>query len=99
MTAAHILSRWRRVRGVVKTYTMWFTLLNIAEAGGVGITRATLAESTGLRGPSLTHSLRIMRKAGLVTERLGERTGRASPPTISTITPKGLEFLGLKPSP
>lgn len=99
MTATHILSRWRRVRGVLKTYSLWMTLLNIAEAGERGITRTSLAENTSLKNASLTYSLKIMRKAGLVTEHVPPRVGKHRSPTISTITPQGLEFLGLKATP
>jgi len=98
MTATHILSRWRRVRGALKTYSMWMTLLNIAESGESGITRKNLSLSVRVNPESLAYSLKSLCKAGLVTEHLGERTGKARPATISTITPKGLEFLGLLPS-
>lgn len=98
MTATHILSRWRRVRGALKTYSMWMTLLNIAESGENGITRKQLSLLVRVNPESLTYSLKSLRDAGLVTERLGDRTSKARPATISTITPKGLEFLGLLPS-
>lgn len=98
MTATHILARWRRVRGVLKSRQLWFTILAIAEAGEDGIKRTDLAEVSGAASPSLTHSCKKLIAAGIITERLGERTNGRMPPTISTITPKGLDFLGLKPS-
>jgi hypothetical protein len=101
MNASHILSRWRRVRGVLRRSSVWFTALTIAEAGTRGIRRTDLAELTGLENASLTHSIGLMRSAGLVVQEQGQRragqTGAC--PMIAKITPKGLEFLGLKPMP
>lgn len=99
MNATHILSRWRRVRGVLNKPSMWFILLTIAEAGGRGIARVHLANSVSMKCESLTHSMRILVRAGLVTEQLAERTSKCRPANIATITPKGLQFLCLSPMP
>lgn len=95
MTATHILSRWRRVRRSVKTLTKWMTLLNIAEAGAIGLSHSCLVNHTGLSPRALFHSVKVMREAGLVTNRAGPKSANNKPATIIAITPKGLEFLGL----
>jgi hypothetical protein len=101
MNASHILSRWRRVRGVLKRPSMWFTLLAIAEAGERGIKRADLAKTVRLDHKSLTHSIGILRRAGLLTQHQGERqpgnTGQY--PLMARITLEGLKFLGLNAMP
>jgi DNA-binding MarR family transcriptional regulator len=95
MTATHILSRWRRVRGSVKTLTKWMTLLNIAEAGAIGLSHSCLVQQTGLSPRALFQSVKTMREAGLVTNHAGPMSANGKHATIITITPKGLEFLGL----
>jgi DNA-binding MarR family transcriptional regulator len=95
MTATHILSRWRRVRGSVKTLTKWMTLLNIAEAGAIGLSHSCLVNQTGLSSRALFHSVKTMREAGLVDKHAGPKSANGKHATIITITPKGLEFLGL----
>jgi DNA-binding MarR family transcriptional regulator len=95
MTATHILSRWRRVRGSVKTLTKWMTLLNIAEAGAIGLSHSCLVNQTGLSPRALFQSVKTMSNAGLITKHAGPKSANSKRATIVTITPKGLEFLGL----
>ena len=95
MTATHILSRWRHVRGAVKTLTKWMTLLNIAEAGAIGLSHSCLVNQTGLSPRALFQSVKTMREAGLVDKHAGPKSANGKHATIITITPKGLEFLGL----
>jgi len=98
VTASDILNRWRRVRPVLNQTSLWFTLLTIAEAGENGIGRHDLAAKTGAKMASFAHSIKSLRASGLIQERqrISERGGRAA--IIATITPKGLDFLAIKPT-
>lgn len=99
MNANHILSRWRRVRDVLQNRSFWFLMLHIAEAGKRGLSRAEMQTAAGIKAASLTYSIGKLRRGGLVKEWTGEKSGPGKAPLMASITPEGLEFLGLNPMP
>jgi hypothetical protein len=93
MKASDILKSWRNTEPVFRQYITWIAFLRIAEAGKQGILRSELAH--GHHCSPTRRCLLKAQDAGIITISYGK--GPTSPITRYTITPKGLDWLCVKP--